>query len=99
VLAQVATGADNVTIAMALGITPRTVKAHLMALYRKLGVENRVQLALKWRELSSGAASDARRIARSYFAGRGNPETVHLTEDELAELLATAFESSYKRRR
>ena len=43
---QVAHGATNREIAEALDITERTVKAHLSAIFEKLGVRDRVQLAL-----------------------------------------------------
>jgi two-component system, NarL family, nitrate/nitrite response regulator NarL len=46
VLLHVASGADNLKIAAVLGITERTVKAHVSALYRKLNLENRTELAL-----------------------------------------------------
>lgn len=45
VLGLVASGADNLQIAARLGITERTVKAHVSNLYRKLGVQNRVEMA------------------------------------------------------
>lgn len=45
VLAYVAGGADNLKIAAHLQIAERTVKSHVTQLYRKLGAENRVQLA------------------------------------------------------
>jgi DNA-binding NarL/FixJ family response regulator len=51
VLAYVGGGADNLKIATHLKITERTVKAHVSALYRKLGPENRAQLALLARQL------------------------------------------------
>jgi two-component system, NarL family, nitrate/nitrite response regulator NarL len=44
---QVAHGASNREIAQALDITERTVKAHLSAIFDKLGVRDRVQLALR----------------------------------------------------
>ena len=44
---QVARGASNREIAEALKITERTVKAHLSAIFEKLAVRDRVQLALK----------------------------------------------------
>jgi two-component system, NarL family, nitrate/nitrite response regulator NarL len=46
VLNLVASGASNQTIAAKLQIKERTVKAHVSSLYRKLGSENRVELAL-----------------------------------------------------
>ena len=44
---QVAKGASNREIAEILSITERTVKAHLSAIFEKLQVRDRVQLALK----------------------------------------------------
>jgi two-component system, NarL family, nitrate/nitrite response regulator NarL len=46
VLSFFASGYDNLKISALLGITERTVKAHVSNLYRKLGLENRTQLAL-----------------------------------------------------
>ncbi len=46
VLGHVGSGADNMKIASLLKITERTVKAHISSLYRKLGPQNRVELAL-----------------------------------------------------
>jgi sterol desaturase/sphingolipid hydroxylase (fatty acid hydroxylase superfamily) len=40
-------GADNLKIAAHLQIAERTVKSHVTQLYRKLGAENRTQLALR----------------------------------------------------
>jgi two-component system, NarL family, nitrate/nitrite response regulator NarL len=52
VLEHVALGEDNLKIAACLGITERTVKAHVSRLYEKIGhAENRVQLALVARHL------------------------------------------------
>lgn len=51
VLAYVAAGADNLKIASHLKISERTVKAHVSSLYKKLGPENRAQLALLARQL------------------------------------------------
>ncbi|MFC4274376.1 helix-turn-helix transcriptional regulator [Achromobacter aloeverae] len=44
---QAAVGDSNQEIAAALGITERTVKAHLSAVFEKLGVSDRLQLALR----------------------------------------------------
>ncbi|MBF5045503.1 response regulator transcription factor [Aggregicoccus sp. 17bor-14] len=51
VLRHVALGMDNLKISAHLGITERTVKAHIGALYAKLGVENRAEMALRGAEL------------------------------------------------
>lgn len=51
VLAHLAVGEDNLKIAACLGISERTVKAHVCSLYRKLGQENRTQMALFARQL------------------------------------------------
>jgi DNA-binding NarL/FixJ family response regulator len=50
VLGLVATGLANKQIARRLGITERTVKAHLTAVYQQLGVTDRTQAALWARE-------------------------------------------------
>ena len=42
----VARGGTNKEIARAMGITERTVKAHLTAVFEKLGVRDRLQLSL-----------------------------------------------------
>ncbi len=44
VMELVYSGEDNLTIAAALNISNRTVKAHLSAIYRKLEVQDRFQL-------------------------------------------------------
>lgn len=51
VLSYVGSGVENPDIAELLGISERTVKAHIAALYQKLGAANRVLLAIKAREL------------------------------------------------
>ena len=43
---QVGVGCSNKVIAQRLGITERTVKAHLGSVFGKLGVKDRLQLAL-----------------------------------------------------
>lgn len=58
VLAYLAGGSDNASIARALGISERTVKAHVSHLYRKLSQKNRTQLALMARQLGVRPASD-----------------------------------------
>ena len=56
---QVAAGRSNKVIAADSGISERTVKAHLNAIFRKTGIRNRVQLAL---EVSQGG-QDGRRMS------------------------------------
>ena len=51
VLAAVAQGERSKEIAYKLGITERTVKAHLSNIYSKLGVNNRLQAANRARQL------------------------------------------------
>lgn len=43
----VADGCTNKEVALRLGITERTVKAHLSAVFERLGVRDRLQLALR----------------------------------------------------
>ncbi|MDR2093203.1 MAG: response regulator transcription factor [Azoarcus sp.] len=53
---EVATGRSNKEIAASLGITERTVKAHMGAIFAKLGVRDRLQLVLRLRGGSAGEA-------------------------------------------
>lgn len=46
VVAAVATGASNKLVAKQLNISERTVKAHLSAIFEKLGVKDRLKLVL-----------------------------------------------------
>ena len=47
----IAAGASNKEVARTLAITERTVKAHVSGLFTKLAVSDRLQLALKMREI------------------------------------------------
>lgn len=55
VLDLLATGLSNKHIARALEISEITVKAHVSAIFRKLGVTNRVQAGLEARKVRGGA--------------------------------------------
>ena len=57
VLGHLATGADNLKVAALLDITERTVRAHVSSLYRKLGCENRAELALLARDMGVYASA------------------------------------------
>lgn len=57
VLRMVGEGLPNKTIARRLGITERTVKAHLTSVYHQLGVTDRTQAAL-WAQRQVVAPSD-----------------------------------------
>jgi DNA-binding NarL/FixJ family response regulator len=64
VLARVAEGRLNKQIADELGIQERTVKAHMSAIFEKLGVRNRTQAGVLLRSLaladpSTNASADA----------------------------------------
>lgn len=59
VLRYVATGADNMKIAALLNITERTVRAHVSSLYRKLGSDNRTELALLASRINFPVGRDA----------------------------------------
>ena len=49
---MVHSGGNNKTIARELDISERTVKAHLSAIFRKLEIENRLNLALYFNEIT-----------------------------------------------
>ena len=49
---HVGNGASNKEIARSLHITERTVKAHLSAIFQKIGVRDRLQLAIFMRSVS-----------------------------------------------
>ena len=55
VLRMVGDGLPNKSIARRLGITERTVKAHLTSVYQQLGVTDRTQAAL-WAQRETGSA-------------------------------------------
>ncbi len=57
VLAALATGSTNKEIALALGITPGTVKTHVERLIGKLGVRDRTQAAILAVEFGIGRAA------------------------------------------
>jgi two-component system nitrate/nitrite response regulator NarL len=46
VLDILSSGADNLKMAAVLGVSERTIKAHITHLFKKLGTENRTELAL-----------------------------------------------------
>ncbi len=52
VLGHIANGSDNLKVAATLGIAERTVKSHVSNIFRKMGAENRVELALVARGLT-----------------------------------------------
>lgn len=51
---EVSAGATNKEAARALGITERTVKAHLASVFDKLAVRDRLELAIRLRERPAG---------------------------------------------
>ena len=57
-LALVAQGLPNKQIARKLGIAEKTVKAHMTSIFRRIGVENRMQAA-QWLERQNGDGGDA----------------------------------------
>ncbi len=57
---RAAYGQANAEIGEALGITERTVKAHMSAVFEKLGVSDRLQLALLVHGVSQPQAAHAK---------------------------------------
>lgn len=51
VLNQLAQGLSNKQIAHALGVAEPTIKMHISAMLRSLGVQNRVQILIKAKKL------------------------------------------------
>jgi DNA-binding NarL/FixJ family response regulator len=58
VLAMVAEGLPNKLIAQRLGISEKTVKAHLTSVYRQIGVTDRTQAAL-WAQRHAGWSTES----------------------------------------
>ena len=59
VLERLATGASNWDIAVALGLSTKTVRNHLSHVYVKLGVLDRAQAVLRARDAGLGQPSRA----------------------------------------
>ena len=55
IVAELSAGASNKEIAQKFAVTERTVKAHLTAVFRKLGISGRLQVALFMLEPSRSA--------------------------------------------
>ncbi|WP_419908202.1 LuxR C-terminal-related transcriptional regulator [Hoeflea sp.] len=53
ILSHVGKGASNRDIADLFGISEGTVKLHLSSIFKRLGVQNRTEAALKWRSLGA----------------------------------------------
>lgn len=50
----VAAGSSNKEIAAAVRLEQDTIKSYLWAMFRKLGVSSRTQLAIRWIQMSDG---------------------------------------------
>jgi DNA-binding NarL/FixJ family response regulator len=48
VMDRLACGLSNKEIANSLSVSCSTIKSHVLAIYQKTGVSNRVQIALQW---------------------------------------------------
>jgi DNA-binding NarL/FixJ family response regulator len=59
IVETVSKGMKNKQIAETLGITPGTVKVHLMHIFEKTGARNRFQLALQGPQLLRYSSEDA----------------------------------------
>ena len=76
----VSSGLTNKDIANRLGLTSGTVKQHLAAIFRKLGVSNRTWAVAMWREATPGPAN---RSANTFapgstsLRGTNTPQSVH----------------------
>ena len=91
VLALLATGLANKQIARRLGITERTVKAHLTSVFQQLGVTDRTQAALWARQhLAFDPHADA---------SLGNAYRIHTLYLDTAELDVFHRTASYGRRK
>src|SRR5439155_25689548 len=62
-------GAANKEIAAHLGVTERTVKAHLTAIFRKIGVNDRLRLALLLNGVSHNGATGPQSNLRTGIRG------------------------------
>ncbi|HWX46067.1 MAG TPA: response regulator transcription factor [Solirubrobacteraceae bacterium] len=54
ILSLIAQGASNEEIARELALSPNTIKFHVRALYARLGVHNRVEATLRYRQMTHG---------------------------------------------
>ena len=59
ILALVAQGLQNKTIAKRLGISRKTVEAHLFGAFQRLGVRNRTAAAIAYRELRASVDEES----------------------------------------
>ena len=83
ILALLSEGRSNRSIAQNLYVSEETVKGHLAAIFRKLGVTNRTQAAMMAVELgverSRGAATDRRSESGKRGSGEGEVDVVGFT--------------------